>query len=111
METANKMHKRGRSKTRTEYIDMEDKEATPVEEVEVIVRNAQGDQPEKPTQPAPEAEAIAGDTVENPPYRTIPVSYTHLDVYKRQGLGCKVKLYVFTYKKLSVPSPQYYSDI
>ena len=27
------------------------------------------------------------------------------------GLGCKVKLYVFTYKKLSVPSRQYYSDI
>ena len=73
------------------------------------------------------------------------VSYTHLDVYKRQhthsielsenypvanktdsatygslwwsllkvkaGLGCKVNLYDFTYKKLSVPSRQYNSDI
>ena len=29
----------------------------------------------------------------------------------KAGLGCKVKLYVFTYKKLSVPSRQYYSDI
>ena len=54
------MHTRGRSKKRTEDIDMEDKEATPVEEVEMIERDAQGDQPEKPTQPKPEAEAIAG---------------------------------------------------
>ena len=29
----------------------------------------------------------------------------------KAGLGCKVKLYFFTYKKLSVPSRQYCSDI
>ena len=50
-----KMQRRATSKTRAadaeKEIKMEDKEAQPTPEVEVIVRDTQGDQPEKPIQP------------------------------------------------------------
>ena len=36
----------------------------------------EGDMDDKEAQPAPEAEAIAGDTVENLPDRTIPTEET-----------------------------------
>ena len=61
------MQRRATSKKRAaeaeKEINMEDKEATPVEDVEVLLP------PEEPKQLA---------------LTDIPVSYTHLDVYKRQ---------------------------
>ena len=51
--------KRAAEAEKVDELNMEDKEATPVEEVEAIIREDQGDRQE-------------------------PVSYTHLDVYKRQ---------------------------
>ena len=57
---------RGRPKKRTEDTDMEDKEATSIEEMEMIEEYAQGEQLERPTQPAPEAEVIVGDQPDKP---------------------------------------------
>ena len=51
---------RGRSKKRAEDTDKEEQETTPIEEMEMIEQlieeDAQEDQPENPTQPAPEVE-------------------------------------------------------
>ena len=62
---------RGRPKKRTEDVDMDDKEATPVKDIEQIL---------PPMEPA---EPIQSENQPEKPTQTA-VSYTHLDVYKRQ---------------------------
>ena len=70
------MTTRGKSKKKTEGTDEEEMEMIE----KMIEEDAQEDQPENPTQPELEIEVIVG----NQPEKPIPVSYTHLDVYKRQ---------------------------
>ena len=62
---------------KVDVLHMEDKEATPVEEVEVIIREDQGDRQE------PDKVTESVDLKSLMEYLK-PVSYTHLDVYKRQ---------------------------
>ena len=55
---------RGRPKKRTEDTDKEDKETTPVEEMEMIEEIIEEDAQEEPTQPATEVEVIISDQPE-----------------------------------------------
>ena len=68
-------------------LNMEDKEATPVEEIEIITRKDPEKQPEETTQ----TEGEKTQEMFKCMMECIkPVSYTHLDVYKRQEFDKKI---------------------